>query len=78
VIHTNCTYSRYPCSIVDGVDIVVNGSSLFVPRSAFSDLADLIDAELKVGGKNHVLRLGGGDASDTYVATIEFDAARVA
>jgi hypothetical protein len=77
VIHTNCTYSKYPCSGVDGIDIIVNGSSLFIPRSAFSDLADLNDAELKVGGNNYFLRLGGGDASEAYITMIEFDATMV-
>src|SRR5271168_4196299 len=39
VIQSNCTYSKYPCSIVDRVEVTVNGDPLFVPRSAFCDLA---------------------------------------
>lgn len=77
VIESSCTYSRYPCSIVDRIDITVNGNKLFVPRSAFCDLADLNDAEVKADEKGSILRLGGGDASESYVAKIEFDATRV-
>ena len=38
---TNCTYSRVPCSVVDRIDILVNGAAIIVPRSVFADLADL-------------------------------------
>jgi hypothetical protein len=77
VIQSNCTYSRYPCSIVDRIDITVNGKSLFVPRSAFCDLADVSEAQIHVDDQEFVLRLDGGDASEGYIATVEFDAQRV-
>ena len=77
VIESNCTYSKYPCSIVDRVDITVNGKPLFVPRSAFCDLADLNEAEVKADEEGSILKLGGGDASESYIAKIEFDATHV-
>jgi hypothetical protein len=78
VIQTNCTYSRYPCTLVDRIDIIVNGSPLFVPRSVFADLADLKKASLvKLNEKKSLLRLDGGDGSDGFIVNIEFDASRV-
>lgn len=77
VIRSSCTYSRYPCSVVDGIDIFVNGEQIFVPRSVFCDLADLNTAEIKIGQKESILTLHGGDASESYFVKIEFDAQRV-
>jgi hypothetical protein len=78
VNHTNCTYSKYPCSIVDSVDIIVNGHPLFVPRSVFCDLADLNKATIIKATENQtILRLDGGDGSEGYIVNIEFDGSRV-
>jgi hypothetical protein len=80
VIESNCTYSKYPCSIVDQLEIIVNGTALFVPRSAFCSLADLNKAEVKAGKKEWILRLDGGDGGDgaeSFIAKIEFDATQV-
>ncbi len=77
VIQSSCTYSRYPCSVVDRLQITVNGNALFIPRSAFCDLADLNDAEIVSGTNGLILRLGGGDASEAYIVKIEFDGTRV-
>jgi hypothetical protein len=77
VIRSNCTYSRYPCSIVDGIDIFVNTKPIFVPRSVFCDLADLNWAEIRIGQKESTLTLTGGDASESYIVKIEFDAKQV-
>jgi hypothetical protein len=76
-IESSCTYSKYPCSIVDRLDVTVNGAPIFVPRSAFCGLADLNTAELKPVDKGAILTLNGGNASESYIAKIEFDAAHV-
>jgi hypothetical protein len=76
-IRSNCTYSRYPCSVVDYIDINVNGKSIFVPRSAFSDLADLNSAEIYASKESATLMLFGGDASESYTLKILFNAERV-
>lgn len=46
-ILNSCTYSRYPCSFIDLIEIFVNNIPLFVPRSAYSDLADINGASLR-------------------------------
>jgi hypothetical protein len=74
---SSCTYSRYPCSIVDHIGIKVNGNRVFVPRSVFCDLADLGTAEIVESRKGFVLSLEGGDASEAYVVKIWFDAGSV-
>jgi len=77
VIRSSCTYSKYPCSIVDGIDIAVNDKSIFVPRSVFCDLADLSTAQIQIGQRESILTLKGGDASESYIVKIVFDAGRV-
>jgi hypothetical protein len=77
VNNSNCTYSKYPCSIVDRLDIIVNGVSLFVPRSAFCDLADLNNAVVTVGKGGGLLRLEGGDGAEGFIVNIEFDSSHV-
>ena len=77
VNRSSCTYSRYPCSIVDGIDISVNDKPLFVPRSVFCDLADLINAEVRIEQNKSILTLIGGDASESYIVKIEFDKDRI-
>ncbi len=73
-ISSNCTYSRYPCSNVDDLEISVNGSNLFVARSVFADLADLIGVTLQQNRRGQfVLTLGGGDASESYSVEVTFD-----
>lgn len=74
VIQSSCTYSKFPCSTVDRFDISVNGNPIFIPRSVFCDLADLSKAEIKADEMGGILTLYGGDASESYIARIEFDA----
>lgn len=75
----SCTYSRYPCSVVEDIDITVNGHPLIisVPRSAYCDRSDVNKANLKADGRVWVLTLYGGDASESYIAKIIFDESRV-
>lgn len=77
VIRTSCTYSRYPCSVVDGIDIAVNDEMIIIPRSVFCDLADLNTADVKIGEKESILTLTGGDASESYIVKISFDSEQV-
>jgi hypothetical protein len=77
VIESNCTYSKYPCSIVDRIDLIVNGTTVFVPRSAFCDLADVTSAEIKADKKGWILRLYGGDGAESFIVKLEFDATHV-
>lgn len=77
LIRSNCTYSRYPCSLVDVIDITIGGKLIFVPRSVFSDLADLSSAKIQAEKKDWLLTLRGGDASESYIVQIKFDRERV-
>jgi hypothetical protein len=70
---TNCTYSKYPCSIVDWIGISIDGKKVIVPRSAFADLADLNDADIKVTKSGWIIDLGGGDGAESYIVHIYFD-----
>ena len=71
---SSCTYSHFPCVVVDNIEISVNGIDLYVARSIYADLADLENANLrqKKGGQ-FVLALRGGDASESYTVEITFD-----
>lgn len=77
VIRSSCTYSRYPCSVVDYIDILVNGKPIIVPRSVFCDLADLNTAEVQIKQEDAIIVLTDGDASESYIVKIEFDTERV-
>ena len=77
VIRSGCTYSKYPCSIVDYIDIAVNSKPIIVPRSVFCNLADLNTAEVRIKQKEAILTLTAGDASESYIVKIEFDTERV-
>ena len=72
-----CTNSRFPCSLVDKIEIVVNEEELFVPRSVFADLADLSFGELKLEKAKFTLILVGGDASESYVVKVQFGPAAI-
>jgi hypothetical protein len=74
---SSCTYSRYPCSMVDSLEISVNGAPLFVPRSSFCSFSDLNFIELELIREELVLVLKGGDASESYVGRIVFDQDRI-
>lgn len=76
-IHSSCTYSRYPCSVVDAVKITISGKALFVPRSVSCNLGDVAFAQVDANGQEWTLTLTGGDASEGYVAKVIFDAGRV-
>lgn len=78
VRRTNCTYSRYPCSLVDEIAISVGSNKIIVPRSVFADLADLNRGRVQ-GFKNGKWKLlaDGGDASEGYKLNITFDRSRV-
>jgi hypothetical protein len=74
----NCTYSRFPCSITDDLQIFVAGREVLIPRSAFADLGDINRGRLtRLKSGQFALHLDGGDASEGYEVTIVFDQKRV-
>jgi hypothetical protein len=74
---TSCTYSRFPCSVADHLSITVNKKPIIVPRSIHLDLADINTGDVTMKKGKFVLRLSGGDASESYQVVIEFDSNRV-
>jgi hypothetical protein len=72
-----CTYSRYPCSVVDRLDIYVNKKPMFVPKSIYMGLSDLTLVNLLHEKNCTILVLEGGDASESYFVKIFFDNERV-
>ena len=73
----SCTGSRSPCSVLEGMNIQVQGKNVFVPKSAFIGLSDVVNASLSVDGPRYVLRIVGGDASEAYLVSLVFDRDRV-
>jgi hypothetical protein len=72
-----CTSSRTPCSLTAQIEIFEDGNEVFVPRAAYADLGDISDAELTTSGDRYVLTISGGDASEAYIAKLEFNKERV-
>lgn len=73
-ILSSCTYSRVPCSLVDYMEIFVNGKALLMSRSVYADVADVSVASLRQKKKGQfVLTLSGGDASESYSVEVTFD-----
>jgi hypothetical protein len=77
VPHNNCTYSRVPCSVLEAIQIKVDDNAIFFPRSAFSDLSDLISIDIDAINGHFILTALGGDASEAYKVKVEFDTKRV-
>ncbi|HET6805132.1 MAG TPA: hypothetical protein VFH59_06765 [Frateuria sp.] len=69
----SCTYTRYPCSLVENIAISVDGKSVFVPRASFADLSDLRSADVSREHGYFILRLAGGDASEAYQVDLYFN-----
>lgn len=72
-----CTGSRDPCSLIVAMEVRVANAPLHVPGSVFRDLSDLRSGEIKRRGNDFLLTLRGGDASESYVAVVEFDEERI-
>jgi len=71
-VENSCTYSKFPCIAVTSIEIEVDGNELFVPRSVFADLSDVTDIQLSALGKQMLLTLKGGDASEAYAVKVLF------
>ena len=67
-----CTYSRFPCVVVQQLRLSVNDVRIFVPRSAYADLGDIQSAEFSNKAGRFILTIKGGDASESYIAQIVF------
>ena len=72
-----CTSSRTPCVLTSEIKLLDGADEVFVPRGAYADLGDIFSAELTTRNGLFVLTLHGGDASEAYIAKLEFNKDRV-
>lgn len=70
---SNCTYTYFPCSVVDDLEILVNDKPLNLPRSLFADLADLNGINFKKTKQGFAVELGGGQTAEAYYVDIIFN-----
>jgi hypothetical protein len=64
-------------SVVEDIEIVVNGKPVVVPGSVSCWLIIPLEAEIRMGKTGSMLTITGGDTSAAYVVQIEFDSIRV-
>jgi hypothetical protein len=64
-------------SLIQSMNISVDGQSVAVPRSVFTDLLDPSNASIRLEKGAFVLDLAGGDASNAYLIRVYFDATKV-
>jgi hypothetical protein len=60
-------------TVIKMISITINGTPLFVSRSAFADLVDPREARISFQSKQVVLTVWGGDAADSYIMRLYFD-----
>lgn len=72
-----CTSSRTPCVLTSQIKVLDGANEVFVPKGAYADLGDIFTAELTMSKGLFVLTLRGGDASEAYIAKLEFNKDRV-
>jgi hypothetical protein len=72
-----CTSSRTPCVLTSEIKLLDGANEVFVPRGAYADLGDIFSAELAMGNGIFVLTIRGSDASEAYIAKLEFNKDRV-
>lgn len=70
-------YDKKSVSVIETLNIIVNGNNTFVPRSVYADLFDTRKAVIKEYKKGYVLILSGADASEAYEVRVYFDAQKV-
>jgi hypothetical protein len=72
-IRSNCTYSKAPCSLLEGLTISVNQHQVLIPRSVYGALSDVSTAVVRREKQERVLILRCGDASESIIVKIWFD-----
>jgi hypothetical protein len=59
------------------MSIQVQGEDVFVPKAAFIGLSDIVTASISGDKRKYVLRITGGDASEAYLVSLDFDGKQV-
>jgi hypothetical protein len=61
-------------TVVQSLELSVGTTSVWVPRAAFADLLDPQEVSLRFEKGDFILRLAGGDASESYFVDLYFGA----
>jgi hypothetical protein len=64
-------------TVVQNLEITVEGKKIFVPRSAFADLLDPRTASIRAQKGDFVLTIAGADGAESYFVRLVFDGTRV-
>jgi hypothetical protein len=68
----------YLRSCIQNVEIIANGKKLFIPKSVYSDICNALESEVVFKDKNGVLKIYGGDGSESFVVHVHFNSKLVA
>jgi hypothetical protein len=63
----------YLRSCIQNVEIIANGKKLFIPKSVYLDICNPLEAEIVFENKKGVLKIYGGDGSESFVVYVHFD-----
>lgn len=66
-----------PASVISELAVMVDGTHLFVPLSAFVDLGDPRTIKVDRGDQQFTVVIKGGDAAASYTATLTFSDSKV-
>jgi hypothetical protein len=64
-------------TLIKKLEFTVEGKRVFVPRSVFADLLDVRTASIESQKGDSVLKIAGGDGSESYFVHVYFDATKV-
>lgn len=67
----------YRRSCIENIEIMANGKLLAVPRSVYLDICHASEAEVVFKNKEAVLKIYGGDASESYEVHMHFNSKAV-
>lgn len=67
----------YRRSCIQNVEITANGKQLIVPRSVYLDICHALEAEISFDKKGAVLKIYGGDASESFEVHVHFNSKMV-
>lgn len=65
-----------PASVIVKLDVRIDKQKIYIPFSAFADLANPTNIALAQSGNDVVLLVNGGDGADAYTAELVFQQGR--
>jgi hypothetical protein len=64
-------------TLIQRLEISLDGESVFIPRSVFADLLNPGRASVEFSNRNFVLSITGADSAESYFMRVYFDTAKV-